>query len=110
MRKLNYNYYVIGNKIVCTTKMGEHKFRATATCSSEDEFNEEIGKTLAKARVDVKVEEYRLKQAKNNVELSGKSVERANWYFNKKYNKYNQVSADYKQSLENLKAIMNKTF
>ena len=57
--KLKYNFYVVDNMVVCTTKLGQKKFRATAKCSPEDTFDEEFGRKLAFARLQYKIAHYR---------------------------------------------------
>lgn len=66
MKERKYNFYRSGNTVICTTTLGPHKFRATAKCSPEDEFDIVVGQTLAQARVDLKIAEYRYRQAIEN--------------------------------------------
>lgn len=83
MKNNKYTYYNVEKKIICVSKYAGKLFRATASCSPADEYNEEIGRALAKARVDHKIATYMAK---------------------KKYEEYNQMSKEF----ERLADQMNK--
>lgn len=61
---MRYQYYTDSNNTVhCISHYAGKPVRATAKCAPEDKFDFEIGKALAKCRVDIKVAERRLKRA-----------------------------------------------
>ena len=60
---MRYNYYFNGNKIICVSKYAGKPVRAVAICSDEDEYDEVYGKDLARARVDLKIAEKKLKRS-----------------------------------------------
>lgn len=109
MKELKYNFYEFGRRVVCTTKLGGKKFRAVATCAPVDEYNFEIGKKLAKARVDEKVAFYRHKRVLERLhalkdlieELQGderKLIEKATRTFNE-FDKTALALTQYENSL-----------
>lgn len=91
MKELKYNYYIDGNRVICTTKLGDKKFRGVAVCSTDDSFNEETGKKIAKARVDIRVASYKEKQAFGNYMRVLNAAEYFENLSSEKFSKWNKV-------------------
>jgi len=59
-----YQYYKTSkNAIICVSHYAGKSVKGVAKCSPNDEFNEEIGKELAKLRCDAKVASLRRQRA-----------------------------------------------
>ena len=104
---MNYNYYVIGNKVVCTTRFGDKKFRATATCMPGDTFDEEVGKKLAKYRVDFKVALFKEKRERQEYLAIKEIKDMYEQYFTKHVNKLQKVSDEADACWEMLRDFEN---
>ena len=58
-----YRYIVTPNKVIALSTYAGKTVKGIATCSPEDEFNEEFGKKLAAARCNQRVAYLRMKRA-----------------------------------------------
>lgn len=66
---MRYNTYTNGvDKVIVTSTYAGKTVRGIAKCSSEDNFDLEIGKQLAKARCDEKVAYKRMRSAQRRLE------------------------------------------
>ena len=68
MKKPNYKYYEHelkngAKEVIAVSSYAGKKVKGKAVCSPDDEYDVEIGKKLAAYRLDVKVDEKRLKRA-----------------------------------------------
>ena len=111
MKEMKYNYYVEGKRVICTTRLGNKKFRAVAVCSDEDTFDEEVGKKIAKARVDVRVAKYKEAQSFDNytsmidVAAYFKSIEEKKYFkWRKCHNELNRASVQLLDILKETKS------
>ena len=65
---MRYNTYTNGvDKVIVTSTYAGKTVRGIAKCSSEDKFDLEIGKKLAKARCDEKVAFKRMRSAQRRL-------------------------------------------
>lgn len=65
---LKYNYYTDNkNLVVCTTVYQGIKFRSTAKCHPDDQFDYAVGKEIAKARVIQKITLYKMRDLKKRI-------------------------------------------
>ena len=82
-----YKFHTDGKrKVVCVAYVGKDnkQFRAVAKCSPNDTFDEDFGRKLAKARVDLKITTQRLDQSQNEyVEMQKMWTE-----YNRRYNNW----------------------
>lgn len=61
---MRYNYYRQGNTVICVSRYNGKRVKATAKCNPEyDKFDFEIGKQIARLRVDMKIQEKKIKRA-----------------------------------------------
>lgn len=60
---MGYKFYSNGKKIICVSHYAGKVVRGVAKCSDDDIFDEQYGKTLARARCDKTVAEKRVKRA-----------------------------------------------
>lgn len=58
-----YKFVKHGNEVIAISTYAGKPVRGVATCSPEDEFSIEKGKTLAAARCNAKIAKKRLKRA-----------------------------------------------
>ncbi len=100
-----YNYYIVKNKVVCTAKLGNKKFRTIATCSPEDTFDEEKGKALSAARMDVKLAAYRLTQRLVNLKELNERIEYLKKLKYKKVDKIGDIQSELVLAVKNLNSL-----
>jgi hypothetical protein len=69
MKDTRYRFYVTDNRVICVAEWAGKRIKASARCNVEagDQFNEETGKVLARARVDEIIAHRRAKKAKERV-------------------------------------------
>lgn len=76
-----YKYYFTpGPKVICTSTYAGRTVRGVAICSDKDEFDMEKGKALAKARVDLKIADKRLKRASQKCDEASENLMYAELY------------------------------
>lgn len=100
-----YNYYIVKNKVVCTAKLGNKKFRTTATCSPEDVFDKKKGKALSAARMDVKLAVYQLRQRLANLKELDERIEYLKKLKYKKLDKIGDSQAELVLAVKNLNSL-----
>ena len=74
---MRYEYQVEGNEVTCTTHFAGLPVVGVAKCDPLDEFDENYGKRLAKARADAKVAEKRQQTARRQLTQALDDLERA---------------------------------
>ena len=75
---MRYKFYVGGNKVACVSSYAKKTVRGVAKCNtSQDTFNEETGKKLAKLRCDKNIAMKRLKRSTDQYRASVAEYERA---------------------------------
>lgn len=95
-----YKYYVAGRKVVCVSSYAKQKVRGVAICSDNDEFNEDVGKALARQRCDVKIARKRFRRAERRLataietkKLIEQEYDAARDYFTDSWEEYNNATA-----------------
>lgn len=88
---IKYNYYNTKNSVVCVSYYAGKPVKGIAKCNPEDEFDLEVGKKLAKLRVDAKIATKKAKYAAD------------------KYYAARKAYQDAKAHLEDMSSFMNKT-
>ena len=68
---MRYRYYTNNkNIVICESSFAGKKVRGMAKCSPADEFEINYGMLLAKARVDYKIAEMRVKKSRIRMEAA----------------------------------------
>lgn len=103
-----YEYYINGNEVIAVTHCGKKSFRGVAKCDPKDTFDENLGRALARARCEVKINNFLKKEDSKDffkfVEMSRK--------LDKKYEnimtRYRRHDDAAQEAKANLDRILNK--
>lgn len=104
---MRYRYYSDSKKrVYCVSTYAGRTVRACAVCSPHDTFNEEAGQALAKARVDTKIAEKRVKRAQAKYAYACELLKDAMSYVDKMQSYLNDSLEDLNDSQANEAALV----
>ncbi len=102
-----YKFYVTDNKVICVTTYAGKTVRGVAKCDPRDTFDEEFGKSLAKARADFKVANKRYDRAMAKLDEARAASRKAYDREEDMWNYLESAEAEYNRALEIMEAYDN---
>lgn len=104
MEKKRYHFYTTGKTTICTTHYHGATVRATTTCHDDDIYDAEHGEDVAKAKVDVKVSNKKLKYIAERKKQIADIIS----HFQGEYVRFMNYEKEVKEQLAHEEQILNE--
>lgn len=106
---MRYQYYFPKQGTVkCVSHYEGRKVEALAKCDPKDTYNDEVGQNLARARVDVKISDKRVKRAEKKYAEAREAAMAAHEYEMRMRDYYRAAQKEQKQNKKTLKDMLKK--
>jgi len=107
-REPNYKFYENGKNVVCISYYAKRPVRQEARLDERDEFDPELGREIARAKVDLRIAEKRLKNATFLRDATLDIFDQIQEQLIKYNDYYDDATAELQEATERLERLINK--